>query len=68
MTYLLPFFFLASIYNIFVCLFFKRDKIRCVCVGANERERESIENLLFFLPPSICFFEREMVEEVCMWD
>jgi len=48
MTYLLPFFFLASFYNIFVFLFFKRDKMRWVCVGGNEREREIIENLLLF--------------------
>jgi len=44
--------------------------MRCVFVGGNERERKYRESssLLFFLPPLICFFQREMKEEVCMWE
>ena len=38
--------------------------MRWVCVGGNEREKESIENL-FFLPPSICFLERLKKKCVC---
>ena len=45
--------------------------MRCVCVGGNERERDIIENLLlsfiFYLLQYV-FFEREMAEEVCMWE
>jgi len=48
MTYLLSFLFLASFYNIFVFFFSKRDKMRCVCVRGNDREKKSIENAFFF--------------------
>ena len=43
--------------------------MRCFCVGGNERERESIKNLLFFyLLQYVFIFEREMKEKVCMWE
>jgi len=46
--------------------------MRRVCVGGNEGERESIENLLlfffFYLLQYVFSFEREMKEEVCMWE
>jgi len=42
--------------------------MRWVCVGGNERERESVENFFFsFFSTSLhIFFEREIKRKVCM--
>jgi len=42
-------------------------KMKGVYVGGNERKRECRECfLLFFLPPSICFFKRDKKGGVCV--
>jgi len=53
---------------IFLCFFSREIKMRCVCVGGNERERESIENLLlffFYLLQYVFFKERWKRRCVC---
>jgi len=61
------FFIFSSFSNIFVFIFLIEIKMRGVYMGDNERIRE-IENVffLFFLPPSIFFFEREIKKKVCV--
>ena len=67
LTFSLFILFLLPFSTIFVFVFPIEIKMRGVYMGDNERIRE-IENVffLFFLPPSIFFFEREIKKKVCV--